>query len=99
MRLIDAENLILDYSGPAYVPYNDFYGRANLFAEQIRSAPSVDPVHAAGACYCWECKNEISTPQMRKSTGQYWCKYKLQPCNADDFCSQGKPKEEYDGEF
>lgn len=30
----------------------------------------LDPIHAAGACYCRECKHEISTPQMRKSTGQ-----------------------------
>lgn len=24
--------------------------------EAINFAPSVDPVHAAGGCYCWECK-------------------------------------------
>ena len=39
---------------------------------------------------CKDCKHENSTPKLRKLTGQYWCKHKLQPCNADDFCSYGE---------
>lgn len=91
MRLIDADELydaISDnWSGIWVASISDIL---NFINETDR----LDPVHAAGACYCRECKNEISTPQMRESTGQYWCKYKLQPCNADDFCSYGKQKEE-----
>lgn len=46
--------------------------RSALHNEQITPTltPPNKPVHAAGACYCRECKHEISTPQMRKSTGQ-----------------------------
>lgn len=92
MRLIDAENLILDYSGLAYIPYNDFYGIANLFAEQIRSAPSVDPVHAAGACYCWECKLRGS----EECAMFYSCACGEQHTWETDngFCSYSEPKEE-----
>lgn len=92
MRLIDAENLILDYSGLAYVPYNDFYGIANLFAEQIRSAPSVDPVHAAGACYCRECKYFDPDENIAPNTGS--CSFVEMVRFFDDFCSKGERKEE-----
>lgn len=43
---------------------------------------------------CKDCKYETSNQHVRELTGQYWCKYKLQPCNADDFCSYGERKEE-----
>ena len=42
---------------------------------------------------CKDCKHEISTADIRARTGSYWCNYKLQPCDADDFCSYGKRKE------
>ena len=40
-----------------------------------------------------DCKHEISTADIRARTGSYWCNYKLQPCDADDFCSYGERKE------
>lgn len=30
MRLIDADKIVLDYSGLAHIPPNDFVGRINL---------------------------------------------------------------------
>ena len=42
---------------------------------------------------CKDCKHEISTADIRARTGSYWCNYKLQPCDADDFCSYGERKE------
>ena len=50
-RLIDVDNLTY------HLAVNDedqqfFYVKS----EDIDDAPSIDPVHAAGGCYCWECK-------------------------------------------
>ena len=42
---------------------------------------------------CKDCKHDISTADIRARTGSYWCNYKLQPCDADDFCSYGERKE------
>ena len=42
---------------------------------------------------CKDCKHEISTADIRARTGSYWYNYKLQPCDADDFCSYGERKE------
>ena len=51
----------------------------------IEDAPTIDPVHAAGACYCQECK--------------YWqehydyCKEFAEERNQGDFCSRGQRRE------
>lgn len=62
--------------------------------QKIVDLQSIDPIHAAGGCYCRECKNEVSTDKMREVSGALWCKYKLQPCNPNDFCSYGKARTE-----
>lgn len=59
----------------------------------IDTAPNTDPVHAAGGCYCRECKR-------RNSDG--WCTFYGIPdqggkiyCHQpkdDDFCSYGERK-------
>ena len=36
---------------------------------------------------------DVYKRQIRARTGSYWCNYKLQPCDADDFCSYGERKE------
>lgn len=41
MRLVDAD------LAPVYLN--------EKACEQIKSMPTIDPVHAAGACYCGEC--------------------------------------------
>lgn len=45
---------------------------------------------------CKDCRYETSNQHARELTGQYWCKYKLQPCNADDFCSYGERRADDD---
>ena len=51
----------------------------------------LDPVHAAGACYCWECKNN---PGLKTRTkGMLWCRQWRKEVKPDDFCSSGEPKE------
>lgn len=49
MRLIDVDKIELDYSGLADIYPYDFIGTAKYFADQIKSAPTVDAepvVHA-----------------------------------------------------
>lgn len=79
MRLVDANDATLYLNKAA--------------CEQIKWMPTIDPVHAAGGCYCREC--------------EYWtgialgmrCKLYSFPPNAwvysgpEDFCSRAKRKE------
>ena len=53
----------------------------------IRALPTIDPVHAAGACYCRECRN-YNKPRLE------WCSHHMDRENPDDFCSYGQRREE-----
>ena len=53
----------------------------------IEDAPTIDPVHAAGACYCRECRN-YNKPRLG------WCSHHMDRENPDDFCSWGKRRED-----
>ena len=58
--------------------------------DMINSMPAVsltpnDPVHAAGACYCWECK-----PWQEHYD---YCKEFAEERNQGDFCSRGQRRE------
>nr|DAU92976.1 MAG TPA: HTH-type transcriptional regulator [Bacteriophage sp.] len=33
----------------------DSWCRCKVFGVEIAAVPTIDPVHAAGGCYCWEC--------------------------------------------
>ena len=46
----------------------------------------LDPIHAAGACYCWECKWIEKCMHHKEEEGGIF--------GPDDFCSYGEPKEE-----
>lgn len=80
MRLIDADELMEKYHK---TPVWDSW-------VEINNAPTIDAVPVVR---CKDCKHEISTADIRARTGSYWCNYKLQPCDADDFCSYGERKE------
>ena len=53
----------------------------------IRALPTIDPVHAAGACYCRECRT-YNKPRLG------WCSHHMDRENPDDFCSWGKRRED-----
>ena len=58
----------------------------------IDTAPTIDPVHAAGGCHCRECK--YFTPWNYR---EYYCandKGLHQIVTDKQFCSEGKPKED-----
>lgn len=100
MRLIDADelkkSLTYDICGrPLHGNLKTNY--ANI-RTTILAQPTIDPIHAAGACYCRECKyfnmQEMECQNDRVSTdheggASYSLNFWL-----DDFCSYGEPKEE-----
>ena len=91
-RLIDADKLTYHFT------VNDedeqiFYVKL----EDIDDAPTIDPVHAAGGCYCRECEYRTKDTQWtragfcgRRDAGP------MMIARPDDFCSRGKRREEND---
>lgn len=63
MRLIDADaiNFRLDKYATPYLTVCD-----------IENAPTVDPVHAAGGCYCRECEKFRNYPQTNRAALALW---------------------------
>lgn len=58
---------------------------------EIELVQTVDPVHAAGGCYCRECEHFLETFH---GDGKPECKYDMRVGSdgpgPDDFCSKGK---------
>ena len=90
MRLIDADSLTY------HLTVNDedeqvFYVKL----EDIDDAPSIDPVHAAGGCYCGECGylgSDVFDDDL------FYCDYCGYSIHKDDFCSYGKREKKMEGE-
>ena len=57
----------------------------DLLKQCFDESPTIDPVHAAGACYCRECKHW-------KEHYDY-CKEFAAERNQGDFCSRGQRRE------
>ena len=66
------------------VAINEILETGKCFVDIIDDEPSVDPVHAAGGCYCFECQKF----DHDSGTGfcNQWGKWTL----CSDFCSRGK---------
>lgn len=66
----------------------DGYDKAiDLAYGMAENAPTIDPMHAAGACYCRECRN-YNKPRLG------WCSHHMDRENPDDFCSWGQRRED-----
>lgn len=104
MRLIDADALIevvkkwyWDDEQQNLHPDADLF--VHYLITTIKDRPTIDPVHAAGGCYCRECRNFGEDKEYGKS----WCKrpfgcYGCLPVNHDAFCSYGEKKEKENGQ-
>ncbi|HBN56862.1 MAG TPA: hypothetical protein DD414_08805 [Lachnospiraceae bacterium] len=86
-RLIDADALLEKYHNT----------RVWDSWVEISNAPTIDPVHAAGGCYCRECEYRTKDTQWtragfcgRRDAGP------MMIARPDDFCSRGKRREEDD---
>lgn len=98
MRLIDADliknTISVDYY-EHFTAYHDTDQIAliDMVCDDIDESPKIDPVHAAGACYCRECRY-CGEPVFTE--GVLLCRRgnKHERKTRDDFCSRGKLKEE-----
>lgn len=96
--LIDREVLLqrLHDAGGCGAPpesWADGYDKAiDLAYGMAENAPTIDPVHAAGACYCNECKFTC----IGENEAESWCYCKMtnRNINLTDFCSYGQRREE-----
>lgn len=90
-RLIDADAAKIRFANYREDCINeDDINAADVFADvvsELDEFPTIDPVHAAGACYCWECRN-YNKPRLE------WCSHHMDRENPDDFCSWGKRRED-----
>lgn len=88
-RLIDANALIerLKFKRRLNGNIPDKCAGYDSAIAQANKLPSIDPVHAAGACYCRECRN-YNKPRLG------WCSHYMDRENPDDFCSWGKRRED-----
>ena len=89
MRLIDIEDL--------YCSDCECKGRCEDLMCDIKTMPAVDPVHAAGGCYCREC---TYAEHLLNGAGKRYelCKYEDEGSIRfpDDFCSVGKRGEDHE---
>lgn len=91
-RLIDADAMRKEWLENGE---NEFVYDTNAVLESIDEQPTIDPVHAAGGCYCWECEYRTKDTQWtragfcgRRDAGP------MMIARPDDFCSRGKRREE-----
>lgn len=93
MRLIDADKALSELK-PITLEMEKsamLLSDASLMMKNwICRQPSVDPIHAAGGCYCKEClcKEENETVPLIK----YWCNLHDITMPLNGFCSEGKNK-------
>lgn len=89
-RLIDADAAKIRFANYREDCINeDDINAANVFADvvlELDEFPTIDPVHASGACYCRECRN-YNKPRLG------WCSHHMGRENPDDFCSWGQRRE------
>lgn len=98
-RLIDADAAKIRFANYREDCINeDDINAANVFADvvlELDEFPTIDPVHAAGACYCRECKYQDEcicriefigrNPILEQNT------YEYHPLH---FCSNGQRRED-----
>ena len=104
MRLIDADELL---KAPFRITGN-FGGKYPFEAitvKMVEAAPTINPIHAAGGCYCHECDSYVKSGEYEDENGEkkefWYCEFhsgkkwlvQMQP---SDFCSYGELKETQD---
>lgn len=88
-RLIDAAALDISKFTRWFDDPND----RKAVERMIRDAPTIDPVHAAGGCYCGECGYLGNMHEEDGETSTFYCHCWGDLIYKDDFCSRGKRRE------
>ena len=91
MRLIDANNL---FKRACNTPLYDNQDE-DIFLDLILDSKEIDPVHAAGAVYCKECKyhDDEVYPGSEWELNEHqecWCNWWDNVMPLDGFCSEGR---------
>lgn len=105
-RLIDADELKELYTVEGLEGKDAVYHVAlPVIRQNIDDMPTIDPIHAAGGCYCRECKSFMEYTEEYKAECEGAdgdCFIKLMHCadrqfagvTKDDFCSYGRRRME-----
>ena len=89
MRLIDEDTLFTEFESAAWYCNMD---RDEIAERILLQTPTVDPVHAAGGCYCWECKNGKEW-ENRNGITAFKCTLLCVDISPEAFCSYGRREE------
>ena len=104
MRLIDADALIerIEYSSHDYERVRIDTVTGCLLTDSV--SPTIDPIHAANACYCKECQYYEPLrdyPDCSKTLSYGYCYYwkyeegeSPNEVDENDFCSKGVSKDD-----
>ena len=97
MRLVDADELDVEYYGLYRHGLMAVKAVLHVFVNLLNKQPTIDPVHAAGGCYCRECKFYYEHRTRKNKQIMRWCmkrdgaEFHVKP---DDFCSYGRRRED-----
>ena len=88
MRLIDADIKVSDYIETWQCEYSENDTQTVMAVEDLQYLPTIDPIHAAGGCYCGECcfKDTFDCPASKNGytfPGMEHCSYG-EPMEAQD---------------
>lgn len=87
MRLGDLDRIAQDVRENNTENYDKRDWTSHLVVTLLENAPTIDAVHAAGGCYCFECK------RFDRDTGEGFCNRWGKWTLCSDFCSRGQRKE------
>lgn len=87
MELIEREAAI------AKVEHDEYY-HSNEVRAMLEDLPTIDPIHAAGGCYCRECKQWGEDGRCEPRENGLIREY----TKSTDFCSYGEPREAQDAQ-
>lgn len=88
MDLIERKALGVSRCSPFLFTESGYAEGWNCLFSIISDAPTIDPVHASGGCYCRECENNSGGYCYNDDRNPHGI-----PVTNDDFCSRGKRKE------
>ena len=107
MRPIDADIKVSDYIETWQCECSENDTQTVMAVEDLQYLPTIDPIKAAGGCYCRECRSYVDAygsgrmmcmrPIRTEDYSETGCMFPLEiDTKEDDFCSYGEPREAQD---
>lgn len=92
MRPIDAD-VLLEAPFRITGKFGGKYPFEAITVKMVESAPTIDPIRAAGGCRCGECKHLVDCAKCYTPFGARLPSQECIIVDSDDFCSYGEPRE------